>query len=332
MHKALRSEVTDDRGQVRPGIDIDLLAKAEDGSEYRLELAKRLKLAVRGEAGRNKSAQTARAIFVLVLVVGALGIQIAMKGRIQLSWHFALFGLGAILIRWLTKRKVDAGLSATAVDEGFCGSCGYSLRSTPAHEDGCIQCPECGAAWKADRITRPHWDTGPMAVEYKVGFWERVWYATPSREFLTVADDRGRYVRSLDRWLRYLGPERRAKWGEARIAEAIRRLARIGRPRRLVIGLAQLILTLVPPFTFVFLFRSNPLLLIFGTTFVPWAAVVFWLLVRGSRACSADLVVREIAGMGYCGACGESLETAPVEADGCRVCPECRAAWKGASA
>jgi hypothetical protein len=35
-----------------------------------------------------------------------------------------------------------------------------------------------------------------------------------------------------------------------------------------------------------------------------------------------------LAAAGACGACGTMLDTIPVQSDGCRVCPECGAAWK----
>lgn len=35
-----------------------------------------------------------------------------------------------------------------AVRAGLCGACGYPLDSLEPGPDGCVQCPECGAAWK----------------------------------------------------------------------------------------------------------------------------------------------------------------------------------------
>ncbi|GJM18987.1 MAG: hypothetical protein DHS20C14_12000 [Phycisphaeraceae bacterium] len=31
---------------------------------------------------------------------------------------------------------------------GVCWSCGYDLKGLPAAADGCVVCPECGAAWR----------------------------------------------------------------------------------------------------------------------------------------------------------------------------------------
>jgi len=59
-----------------------------------------------------------------------------------------LFLIGATLT-WSERRRVSQR-AATAVELGFCGGCGYDLRSLVAMEDGCVVCPECGAAWRLD--------------------------------------------------------------------------------------------------------------------------------------------------------------------------------------
>ncbi len=33
---------------------------------------------------------------------------------------------------------------------GHCPSCGYDLTELPREDDGCVVCPECGAAWAVD--------------------------------------------------------------------------------------------------------------------------------------------------------------------------------------
>lgn len=44
-----------------------------------------------------------------------------------------------------------------------CPACGYDLSSMDAHADGCIVCPECAAAWEADRIG-PNADLRPKVI------------------------------------------------------------------------------------------------------------------------------------------------------------------------
>lgn len=41
---------------------------------------------------------------------------------------------------------------ASRQHKGACLACGYALEGTTIAGDGCLQCPECGAAWKAERV------------------------------------------------------------------------------------------------------------------------------------------------------------------------------------
>lgn len=34
------------------------------------------------------------------------------------------------------------------IDRGHCGACRYDLDGSMFEEDGCVMCPECGAAWR----------------------------------------------------------------------------------------------------------------------------------------------------------------------------------------
>jgi hypothetical protein len=77
------------------------------------------------------------------------------------SWYWAIAGTFVALIiartvnapvdRVLRRAVADrrAGLiSRTAVHAGLCGACGYPLESLEPETDGCVVCPECGAAWR----------------------------------------------------------------------------------------------------------------------------------------------------------------------------------------
>ncbi|QYK48487.1 MAG: hypothetical protein KF838_01215 [Phycisphaeraceae bacterium] len=41
------------------------------------------------------------------------------------------------------------------LDATLCPSCTHSLEGLPRHEDGCVVCPECGAAWHNGPIEQP---------------------------------------------------------------------------------------------------------------------------------------------------------------------------------
>lgn len=42
-------------------------------------------------------------------------------------------------------------LAKAMLEEGLCASCAYPAGASPAAPDGCIVCPECGAAWRVRR-------------------------------------------------------------------------------------------------------------------------------------------------------------------------------------
>lgn len=333
MKSFLKSQVTDDRGRVWPGLDLGELMRAEEGGGQRKELATRLKLAVKVESGRMKSLRFVRIGIGVTVATVLIGIQAALGVRLQPWFYWIFFGAAAIAIRFVTKRQIDQQLSSSALAEGFCGSCGYSLRSTPVAEDGCMECPECGAAWKPGRISRPHWDSGLPPIDEKVGFLEMVIFLTPSREFLTVADDRGRYVRSLDRWMRLLSKERREKLGEPTVREIRRRLAKIGIVRRVVSTVIACVAILLPVFVLRYVGGGKVpevVQLVVALSCGLMLILFIWQGFRGSKGCRPARVVRELTAMGLCGACGDQLAGREVEADGCVVCPSCRAAWRTA--
>lgn len=335
MSDWFKSEVTDDRGVKFPGLDLKELKTSEEATGQRKLLAERLDLAIKVEGGRGAKLWFIRIGIFAFATLLVLVLRQLTKGAFGPAWYWVFFAAAGITVRYLTRREINHKISVSAVTEGFCGSCGYSLQSSPRADDGCVTCAECGAGWNAGRIRRPHWNTDVRPMDEKVGFKEVMVHLTPSREFLTVADDRGRYVRSLDRWLRLLRPEKREKWGEATIAECRRRLARIGRVKRIIEAMIGCALFLLPV---VFWLRSpsgsipREVEIVIGINLAGALLFTVWKGYRGSRGCKPTRVVKEIAAMGFCGACGEPIAEAPVEADGCKVCPSCTAAWRSAPA
>lgn len=58
--------------------------------------------------------------------------------------------------RWLVDRILF---------DGLCPRCGFNLHGLETAGDGCIRCPECGAAWAADRVRH----TAPLATGTQFG-------------------------------------------------------------------------------------------------------------------------------------------------------------------
>lgn len=76
----------------------------------------------------------------LMCVLAAPGVLFAWTLRpATYGWHAKWFNLEwHVVPRMLQHRR--------------CPACSYSLRVLTPEPDNCIQCPECGAAWKADRV------------------------------------------------------------------------------------------------------------------------------------------------------------------------------------
>ena len=59
-----------------------------------------------------------------------------------------------VLRNAVADRRAGA-ISRAAVRAGLCGGCGYLLEALEATGDGCVVCPECGAAWRVERDLTP---------------------------------------------------------------------------------------------------------------------------------------------------------------------------------
>lgn len=58
------------------------------------------------------------------------------------------------------------------------------------------------------------------------------------------------------------------------------------------------------------------------------AVVIVGRMLARRRGHTISARARAIAATGLCASCGYRIGDLPVEADGCRVCPECGAAWR----
>ena len=65
----------------------------------------------------------------------------------------------AMLVWWLALGRIRITRSSRIHDiylaMGQCGSCGYALADLRPTDDGFLNCPECNAAWRVDRVGTP---------------------------------------------------------------------------------------------------------------------------------------------------------------------------------
>jgi hypothetical protein len=89
----------------------------------------------------------------------SVAIAIALPFAVWLVWPFNswVFLAMTVLIGSFIMRPVNIVLlrwrAGAIAAIGRCPSCGYELAQLPIEPDGCVVCPECGAAWR--RMEQP---------------------------------------------------------------------------------------------------------------------------------------------------------------------------------
>ena len=322
----LKRTITDDRGNEREPINIaDLKRDADDQNSTRKDLARYLQHVVRVESRRSGSRPMTIFIMVSAVVAGTVLLVLTRGTTFQIP-GFPLVLLGVVLVRHLTKRRIGQQLAATVVAEGFCGSCTYSLRSMPTEADGCTVCAECGAAWRKERITTPHWARPDLLPPVAMSRWQRMLGRVPRERELLTEDSRGRFVRALDPWLVLLPDDRRQQLGPEAVAAMRRRIRGNGRLGRWAVASAIMLSAAA---------GCTLLLLLLGRSAWPWVAALagsaplFALVtIVGNQFCPPAKCVALLIQHFWCGSCGRDLSALTPAKDGCITCPACSASWR----
>lgn len=198
-----------------------------------------------------------------------------------------------------------------------CGNCGYDLRALAREADGCVVCPECGAAWHSDRFVLADQEPKDSETLQKLLSSRGAWESESER------DDRGLVpdgpVRWPPRWIDFATTPPDA-------AERLRTDMRRKRRRWLLIAVpgtgvlwtgTVYVLSLLDPDPIVLVIVVTGLLGLVGL----YATTRVYLDRAMLRAPVDDL--------GLCNNCGRPLPegTAPAF-DGCLVCSKCGRAWR----
>lgn len=83
-------------------------------------------------------------IFAVAFLLGAGAIAICGLG------FRSLFPAPRSLLRTMRRYRIERQLLAHQFVS--CGACGFPLFDVPPADDGCVVCPECGAAWQIGAI------------------------------------------------------------------------------------------------------------------------------------------------------------------------------------
>jgi hypothetical protein len=266
------------------------------------------------------------AVITFAALIAVLEVLAPFNGLYKLlAFVFCVIFFTRLSRRWAASRVSDR-VAASIVAEGLCGCCGQSLRSLPVEADGCVQCAECGAAWRWQRVTRPYWQATP-AFRDDVDFVYRLFGLVPRKRKLMTADDRGRYVRAMDSWLILMSRTVQARYTTEQRRRLRRAARRVGRALRL--GMVALSIAFAGAMAAtVWLTSRDPDALI-AVSAVMAVFLVFTVptTLLGHAGYHPARVARALARLNVCGCCGSPLE-GEVESDGCKVCTCCGSAWK----
>lgn len=328
------SKQVDDRGRPFTPLSLRAVREGDSGADgARAALAKRLKQGIQVEQQHwtwSGCAVSGLATVVWFIGYGALGALGGRGSTARLLWFWGgLVGL-SLLGRVLARRRLTGAIAGTAVAEGYCGACGYDLESVPQADDGCLVCPECGAAWLAQRVTVPHWRHGPIAAAVerpRPGFAAFIGLVASARKRI-ASDDRGRFTTVLDTRLRVALPDRVAAMPDDARRALVADLRSIAAIWRWLFGLLLALVCMA-----VGLMLADSLGPGWGRFLALAGGIGLGATVGGlmviSDACAtprptAEVIVRH----GWCATCVRSLSDLTPAEDGCVACPDCGASWR----
>lgn len=329
----LREDVFDDRGQaVRIG-RIDSASYAND-----IELLSAMQRT--GEL-QQYGTLSAKGVTIGALIITVMVVLLAGLGATLIPFHsiwilpviiaFLIATVAPIGIR-NARSRFDKRALATLLFIGRCPCCGYRIREQPVEPDGTIVCPECGSAWKAERVgtaRQDQTDIGLRSADKRLGnSFERSFVSSWTRRG-SVLDDRERGVPLIDFRLSVTDPS----LPEDRVLELRKLLRKETLGERygcavlalvfLLPGMISAIIALAQSMSWLTALRS--------------ASQVFWLIfvvaivyrsIRGWTPWVGRTVKRLLVAQRVCPSCTADLQSAPRESDGCVVCAKCGAAWK----
>lgn len=253
-------------------------------------------------------------------------------------WLMVLVAIAATVVVAILHRRIllSPGLCNRGyqcihqiVRAGRCAGCGYRLAELDADGDGFIVCPECGAAWRADRMSISR-ASGDAAARRAVRVSLRPAVRLPA--FSVRVDHRGRPMNCA----LYRPPKRAKSEYAERCSTASREILNPVRAKGLLLMCALTAAAIVLVGRMAYIFAENltgPLWPVLAylppIAFLLLAALLFH---RGDSLVRRSAIEECTLAKGLCPSCWELLAGLPAEADGCTLCPECGAAWRLTSA
>lgn len=260
----------------------------------------------RGQTGTG--ALSAQIAYSLALVFIAL---LAFLNFRRGSYGFGVFMLCLLaytffelfIKRWYRRWRHKEQIVRALIAFDRCGSCGYELKGINTQDDGCLVCPECGAAWRADKRRS---DDPPRWVRPKP--WHRKY----------VHDDRGWRCRpSFGIRPSLLGRNAKRKRLLLRTSGALGWASYVSGALILLVLVGGLVLGFVFADAVIALAALGVTIVLLLLQTVLWP-VAWWVSGERMRLALLD--------RGMCVCCDAALPEEP-ESDGRRVCQTCGSAW-----
>ncbi len=330
--------IPDDRGRSVPAWTPSQAGKDPDPFERELALR------VTGAAVADSREQVLVGMLPIIVTMAVVAI-------FGLSPMFVLFGVmcSALVAHSLMRRKhrgEAVQISATLLSAGRCGSCAYPVAKLNPESDGCVSCPECGAAWKRD----PQWDTrlalaDAAAVERlnlpkdgteddrRVQLSVRTVLAgLVGYRNLAMTDVRGRLAPVFFPRFPWKPPpcwDQVAPEDREAMRKSIRWLG-LGRRVLMTLLLSFPAFSLAPRLTSFSISSvvADPLIILqvlWVFFFLPLA--IFGFLVRPMPS-KPDDIARIFLDRGYCPSCATDLKRVSPSPDDSRECPHCLGTWR----
>lgn len=283
---------------------------------------------------------------LVLTLIGWASIRMGFANAYTVS-GVALLGLGVTVLAIAVPRRRRSDrrrLASAIVRFGICPHCVYSLDGASVREDGCVLCPECGSAWRRDRIAR----FSEHPFEHKI---ERVGPAI--RRACAVMggwrwtrDDRDERVPLFSRTLlATVDPEHPLETRRDTAERLWTCMTTDGGPLRwtlgIVIGLAIMTLAIVgvPGQVMESLASSGEMMwfelgmitmqvLLFSAVAAAVVAGIVWSDLGIPRHRVHRVMIEE----DRCPCCGLTFESGECEDDGCATCGNCGAGWRIVSA
>jgi hypothetical protein len=285
-------------------------------------------------------------VLILGLVVFAVLEGVGLPSLVAAPVALMAVLVPGVLLTRSSHHELQEQLRLTLVASGRCAQCGYRLIEVAPGQDGCTQCPECGAAWRLDPSLRESvgemftsralpkaGNDGETASDRRdrLAMRDFLWGLVGGKRHLATTDDRGRLVDVVDPNVRRRRP---AHWDDVRPQDQRiirKRLALLGWPKRLIAFLLVTPwLTLEAYLTIQQARLGNPLDLhhvLFAILGTLWT-IGLALYVFRAQPGSGHPIKRIMLARGYCPTCAANLLAVPPDADRCRVCRHCRSAWR----